>query len=454
MLTLALAGWGVLRLTAALGTTARLAASGLAVWNPFVVERMALGQWALVLAYAALPWVVLASGDPSPYGARAERSPAAVLWSALASLTADRGTVRAGRRRRRRSVPSPRGPGGSCWHRGAPPAALGRAVPGQGGARTTSDPAGVSVFAPGSDAAGHPALALLGLGGIWDGLSVPDCGTPPLAVAAIVVVVASVVLGTRHWWRLTPDLAPRLAALGVVGLLLALALTTGVGQDLLRHAVTSVPGTGLLRDGQKLLAPFVLLVACPLGAAVDVLSRALSRWGLEVVVSVGLLLVLVPIALVPDGAGLVWRTVQPIPFPAALDRVASTVDDGPPDRALVTLPWRSYRNFAWGTGYPSSDPLVRMVDRPVITSDDLVVGDRASTGRAPQTTGSVPRSTGGDLPTRSRASASAGSWSTPTTLRRARSTCPACAGSSPPPSSPCTPCPTRSARPPRPRGVA
>src|SRR4051794_23616036 len=44
LMTLALAGWGVLRLTAGLGTTARLAASGLAVWNPFVVERMALGQ--------------------------------------------------------------------------------------------------------------------------------------------------------------------------------------------------------------------------------------------------------------------------------------------------------------------------------------------------------------------------------------------------------------------------
>ena len=40
----------------------------------------------------------------------------------------------------------------------------------------------------GSDGSGHPALALLGLGGIWDGLSVPDTRQTWLAVAAIVFV--------------------------------------------------------------------------------------------------------------------------------------------------------------------------------------------------------------------------------------------------------------------------
>ena len=39
-----IAGWGTLRLTDGLGTTARLAASGFAVWNPFVVERMSPGS--------------------------------------------------------------------------------------------------------------------------------------------------------------------------------------------------------------------------------------------------------------------------------------------------------------------------------------------------------------------------------------------------------------------------
>ena len=86
LLALALAGWGMLRLTAPLGTWARLAASGFAVWNPFVVERMALGQWALVTAYAALPWILLAAARYRRTGERGALA-SVVLWSALASLT-------------------------------------------------------------------------------------------------------------------------------------------------------------------------------------------------------------------------------------------------------------------------------------------------------------------------------------------------------------------------------
>jgi hypothetical protein len=379
LLSLAAAGWGVLRLTSGLGPTGRLAASGFAVWNPFVIERLALGQWALVLAYAALPWVVLAAATHRRTGSR-RAGASTVLWSALASLTptggllALAGTVAGGASRRLRS-----------WALVAVVGVLQLPwiVPSLvGGASRTSDPAGVAVFAPGSDASGHPALALLGLGGIWDGLSVPDSRHTWLAVAAIVVVAISAVLGVRRWWDVAPDLAPRLAALGLVGLLLALAPTSGPGQDVLRHAVSSVPGAGILRDGQKLLAPFVLLVTCLGGAAVDAAARSLRRHGVEVVASVGLLLVLLPIGLVPDGAGAVWRAVRPVPFPASLDQVSAIVDDGPPGLALVTLPWRSYRNFSWGTGYPSSDPLVRMVDRPVITSDDLAVGDRVVRGES------------------------------------------------------------------------
>jgi hypothetical protein len=379
VLTLALAGWGVLRLTAALGTTARLAASGFAVWNPFVVERMALGQWALVLGYAVLPWVLLAAAAYRRTGARSAFA-ATVLWSALGSLTPTGGlfalagvVAGAGSRQLR------------TWWLVLVVALLQLpwVVPALvGGGAHTSDPAGVSVFAPGSDASGHPALAVLGLGGIWDGLSVPDSRHTPLAVVAIVFIAVAAVAGARRWWTAAPDVAPRLTVLGVVGLLLALALTSDPGQDLLRHAVTSVSGAGLLRDGQKLLAPFVLLVACLFGAAVDLVARALRRYGDEVVVFVALLLVLIPIGLVPDGAGAVWRTVRPVEFPQALDRVTSTLDHAPSNGMLVTLPWRSYRNFSWGTGLPSSDPLVRMVDRPVVSSDDLAVGDRVVRGES------------------------------------------------------------------------
>src|SRR5689334_14680446 len=39
---------------------ARLAAGVFYAWNPFVAERLIIGQWALLLGYAGLPWAVRA----------------------------------------------------------------------------------------------------------------------------------------------------------------------------------------------------------------------------------------------------------------------------------------------------------------------------------------------------------------------------------------------------------
>ena len=379
LLALVLAGWGMLRLTAPLGTWARLAASGFAVWNPFVVERMALGQWALVTAYAALPWILLAAARYRRTGERGALA-SVVLWSALASLTPTGGllalatslTAGAGRTRR-------------TWWLVATGVLLQLpwVVPSfVGGASTTADPAGVAVFAPGSDAAGSPALALLGLGGIWDGLSVPATRHSPFALATAVLVVLVLVLGLRRWWRVAGDLAPRMAGLGFGGLLLALLLTTSPGQSVLRWAIETVPGFGLLRDGQKFLAPFVVLVGWVLAAGVDGLLKRLAPYGIEVVGPLGILFVLVPILLIPDGAGKVWSTVRPVTYPPGLAHVVATIDASSSDTGVVTLPWRSYRNFSWGSGTTSSDPLVRMLDRPVFTSEDLTVGDATVHGES------------------------------------------------------------------------
>src|SRR5690348_3647814 len=39
---------------------ARLAAGVFYAWNPYVAERLIIGQWALLLGYAGLPWVLRA----------------------------------------------------------------------------------------------------------------------------------------------------------------------------------------------------------------------------------------------------------------------------------------------------------------------------------------------------------------------------------------------------------
>src|SRR5206468_1421995 len=53
------AGLGVAAVLRRQPVAARLAAATAAVWNPYVVERLALGQWALLWSYAALPWLIV-----------------------------------------------------------------------------------------------------------------------------------------------------------------------------------------------------------------------------------------------------------------------------------------------------------------------------------------------------------------------------------------------------------
>ncbi len=83
---------------------ARLAAGAYYAWNPFVAERLIIGQWALLLGYAGLPWVLRAAlRDPWPSprrtwpggGAAASRCPGGRAlpwrwagWLALAMLPA------------------------------------------------------------------------------------------------------------------------------------------------------------------------------------------------------------------------------------------------------------------------------------------------------------------------------------------------------------------------------
>ncbi len=48
---------GMCRLTEPLPLVARLAGALCFTWNPYVHERLAIGHWALLCGYAALPWV-------------------------------------------------------------------------------------------------------------------------------------------------------------------------------------------------------------------------------------------------------------------------------------------------------------------------------------------------------------------------------------------------------------
>ncbi|MBS2938218.1 hypothetical protein KDN32_10725 [Nocardioides sp. J2M5] len=377
-LTLALLGWGVARLVRPLGRTAQLAGSGFAVWNAYVVERLALGQWALLLGCAALPWLVAAAMRYRARG-RVVDLAAAVAWAALASLTPTGGllavaglVVACAPHLRRTAVVAT---GGLVLQLPWVVAAL------TGPVRSTSDASGVAAFAPDTESPYGAVVALLGLGGIWDRASEPATRATAAAVVAAVVVVGVLVLGVpllRRVWGSGDTVRWVVLSLLLGGT--ALAAATPWGASGLVWLVEHVPGSGLLRDTQKLLAPAVVLVSAAFGAcaarATALLGRTEGAWAGVVVVA------LLPLLLLPDATVRTWATVAPVRFPDDLDRAAAVLDGVP--GVVVTLPWRAYRSFDWAhDGITSSDPATRMVDADVVTSDSLQVGDVLVPGEGP-----------------------------------------------------------------------
>ena len=377
-LVLATAGWGAHRLVRDLGTPARLAAGGLAVWNPFVVERLALGQWALLAAYAALPWVGMAAARFRRSGRLADLA-AVALWAALASLTPTGGLL---------AVATVLVLGTDSLGLAArlAPVVMVLQLPWlvpalTGSAGLTSDPAGVAAFAARAEGPGGVVAAVVGLGGIWDAGSVPGTRETWWGTTTALVVLVAVAVGGRHLWRTwgSSD-ATRWAALAAGGLLLALASGTGVGADALRWAVEAVPGAGLLRDSQKLAAPYAVVAVAAVAAMLHLALVQANRWGIEVGAACAVTAVAVPVLLLPDATGTVWPTVDPVEASPDLDAVAALVDGT--DRDLATLPWRSYRRFDGGSDLVSSDPAVRWFDTGVLVADDLAVGDLAVAGES------------------------------------------------------------------------
>lgn len=217
----ACAAWAGYRLGR--GAWGGAAAMTVAVWNPFVVERMLQGQWSLAAAAWLLPAVALG------WSGRAPRAVAVVAhW--LASLTPTGALAAAVFARGRR---------------GAVVVALTCApwvVAGVfAGAPGTSTAAAVRAFAPRAEEHVGTLGALAGLGGIWNGDAVPPSRAAGFALFGV-ALVALLTLG----WRAVPR--AWLVAAGT-GFAVALAAWAGLTTPIVEH----FPGGGLLRDAQKWL---------------------------------------------------------------------------------------------------------------------------------------------------------------------------------------------------------
>jgi hypothetical protein len=365
-----LAGWGMLRLLPS--TAAGVVAGTLAAVNPFVVERLVIGHWGLLLAYSLLPWALTIAGRLRTSGEPLDGL-RIVLLIAAGSLTASGSllmtVVVLPVVVLPRSAVTVRGRLVLCaaalatWIPWLLPSLL---HPSAG----TSDRIGTTVFALRPEGPWGAVLTALGGGGIWNAeVMVPSRATV-LALILTSLIVALSVLGWRGlrrnlggmlvgWWTVAA-IAGFIAAV-------ASALITDPWADLL--AVT--PGGGLLRDAHKLLAPLTLLLAAAAGMGLmSVISRVRERAtrGLAIVG-----VVIVALACQPDallGAG---GRLSAVDYPSDWMSARSTLlaDSRPGD--VVSFPWTSFRRFPWNQERTVLDPAPRWLPRTTVVADDLLV---------------------------------------------------------------------------------
>ncbi len=373
-----LAAVGAGRLVPTERTGIRLLAAVGYAWTPYLAERLLIGQWGLLVCYAALPWLVRAALELR--AGRAGAVARVLLAAAPAAITPTGGLIAFGvvsllaAQRGRWRGPAIAVAGVALLNAPWVAAAL---VTGAGG---TSDPAGVAVFAARGENWAGPLVALAGTGGIWSAQATPASRALPLVplVTLVLLALAGAGFGLLRR-RMSPDVSARLLVLAGAGFLLAALGAVPGSADGLRWAVAQVPGAGLLRDGQKFLVPYALLLVVCVALGAERLVTRLERTNREVagVVLGGVLLL--PVAAMPDlafgGAG----RLRPVSYPADWQAVAGLLAADPGGEVLA-LPLSGYRAYSWNAGRTVLDPAPRYLPATVLIDDTLRVGDVAVTG--------------------------------------------------------------------------
>uniref|UniRef100_UPI0035575426 hypothetical protein n=1 Tax=Mycolicibacterium frederiksbergense TaxID=117567 RepID=UPI0035575426 len=376
-----LAGWGAARLVWAalpsVGVPGQFIAATLAIWNPYVAERLLQGHWSLLVGYGCLPWVAMCV-------LRLRTSPgvgpgfALVFWIALAGLTPTGLMLAATVALTGVAVP------GDGWRRWRVAAlGLGAAVLAAapwlvaalvGGTVSSSFPAstaGVHAFA----ARAEPGLGTLGslasLGGIWNGEAVPASRTSVFAVLAAAVLLGVIALGLPVVAR-NRTAVPYLI-LAAAAVLVPAAMATGPGLAFVDAAIRAVPGLGVVRDGQKWVAlalPGYMLAAA---AAPITLRRLRVPAAASTAVCCAAL-----IAVLPDLGWGVGNRMRAVQYPESWPAAAAQINADP--RPVAVLPPDSMREFSWAGSAPVLDPLPRWLRAEVLSTGDLSIGGQTVPG--------------------------------------------------------------------------
>lgn len=367
---LMLAGTGMLVLLRS--TSAGVIAATFAIANPFVAQRLVIGHWGFLLAYALIPWALIVTrrlrvrGDPWD-GLRL------LLIVAAGSLTPTGSLVLAAV-----AVPAALLPGSSYPLRlraalvaGVAATWLPWLVPAllhPSGA--VADPDGTGVFALRADVPGGAWLSALTGGGIWNADVVVASRSTPLSWLFAAAVLALAAWGARGlagtlgrvvvtWW----------SAVAFVGFLGALAsiFLPGPWEWLL----DAVPGGGLARDAHKLLAPWVLLLAAAAGEGGRRVAEATRDRASRSAIVIAL--AIVPIACQPDILLGVGGRLEAVEYPAdwAIVREILEADSRPGD--VASFPWTAFRRYEWNQGRTVLDPAPRWLPRTTVVSDTLTI---------------------------------------------------------------------------------
>ena len=136
--------------------------------------------------------------------------------------------------------------------------------------------------------------------------------------------------------------------------------------------VGAVPGAGILRDGQKFLMPYALVLALGLALGAQALANRLANRlaepaGQLVLVAVAAL----PVVVMPDLARGAAGMLRPVSYPTDWDKVAAVVAADPGD--VLSLPFAEYRSYRWNGGQTVIDPAPRYLPAAAVTDDTLYV---------------------------------------------------------------------------------
>lgn len=351
--------WGAARLAPASSRVGAAAAATTYGWSPYLHERLLLGQWALLVGWAILPWAVRAALDwrngGTGWWAVAALSLAA-LGGANALLLVAVAVIVCGRPLRALAA--------------TVVLSLPWLVPGLLTGVGPGDPYGVDAFAARSDSPLGLIGSLLTGGGVWAREAVPPARAPGSLLAVGVLVVAALGLS-----RLRAVRGNRLLVLAGVGLVLSLLGRMPGTATALRWAVVHVPAAGLLRDGQRWDALLVVVVSAAVACGADRLLSRMAR--LPVRRLAGVLVVLAPLAALPGGAWGESGQLSSSRFPADWERVTRQAHGD-----VLVLPWTLYRAFPWTDGRTVLDPATKLLERPVV-DDDLPLPGRSVQGEDP-----------------------------------------------------------------------